>query len=290
MIELTKGIIVKKRKKVIVLVCAGLLILITFAAFFNGLVVRRYTVKTDKLNSGESFRLVLIADLHSHIYGDDQSELVSLIRKQEPDAILLVGDIADDKKPLTGVRLLLEGIREISPVYYVTGNHEFWLYSIEQTKDEFREYGVRVLENEYDHLKVDDINIVFAGVEDPDIRLFKEFSYDWAGEMEDAFLPLRSESGFKVLLAHRPELIDEYKKFDFDLVVSGHSHGGQIRIPLFVNGFYAPDQGWFPRYAGGRYKHGALTHIVSRGTSNPLFIPRVFNPPELAVIDVVGGT
>lgn len=280
----------EKRKKLIVLVCLGIFIILAFAAFYNGLTVRRYTVQTGKLNEDESFRIVLIADLHSHIYGDNQNELISMIRKQEPDAILLVGDIADDKEPLTGVRLLLEGIRGVSPVYYVTGNHEFWLYDIEQTKDKFREYGVRVLENGYEHLKVGNTDIVFAGVEDPDIRLFKEFTYDWVGEMEDAFLPLWNESGFKILLAHRPELIEEYKNFDFDLVVSGHSHGGQIRIPLFVNGFYAPDQGWFPRYAGGLYKHDTLTHIVSRGTSNPLIIPRVFNPPEVVAIDIVGST
>ena len=279
----------RKRKKLIALICIGLLIILAFAAFYNGLVVRRYTVQTDELNVGESFRVLLIADLHSHIYGNDQNELISLIRKQEPDAILLAGDIADDKEPFTGVVLLLEGIRDISPVYYVTGNHEFWLYDIEQTKDTFRKYGVRVLENEYEHLQAGNINIVFAGVEDPDIRLFEDFSYDWADEMGNAFMPLWNESGFKILLAHRPEQIEEYKKYDFDLVVSGHSHGGQIRVPLFINGLYAPDQGWFPRYAGGLYKHGTLTHIVSRGTSNPLRIPRVFNPPELVVIDIIGS-
>lgn len=279
----------RKRKKLIALICVGLLIILTFTAFYNGLVVRRYTVQTDELNVGESFRVLLIADLHSYIYGNDQNELILLIKKQEPDAILLAGDIADDKEPFTGVELLLEGIRDISPVYYVTGNHEFWLYDIEQTKDAFRKYGVRVLENEYDHLQAGNIKIVFAGVEDPDIRLFEDFSYDWAAEMGKAFLPLWNESGFKILLAHRPEQIEEYKKYDFDIVVSGHSHGGQIRVPLFINGLYAPDQGWFPRYAGGLYKHGTLTHIVSRGTSNPLRIPRVFNPPELVVIDIIGS-
>lgn len=99
---------------------------------------------------------------------------------------------------------------------------------------------------------------------------------------------MQNKPEFKILLAHRPELIEIYKKSHFDLVLSGHAHGGQVRIPFILNGLFAPDQGWFPEYVGGVYKHDSLTHIVSRGVSyNPL-LPRIFNPPEVVVIEIKG--
>lgn len=280
---------VVRKKAIITLTGIGFAIILVIAAFYNGLVVRRYTVQTDKMKQGESLRIVLLTDLHSHIYGENQSELVSLIKKQQSDVILLVGDIADDKIPFRGVRLLLEGIKGIAPAYYVTGNHEFWSFDAESIKEIIRSYGVKVLEGEYEQRMAGGTMITFAGIDDPDMEMFGRPAPDWAHELEEAFSQLKYESGFKILLSHRPERIEEYIKYDFDLVVSGHSHGGQIRIPLILNGLYAPDEGWFPKYAGGLYRHGTLTHIVSRGASNPLRIPRIFNPPEVIVIDIQGS-
>ncbi len=278
-----------RKKAIIILTSVIIMIVLVIAAFYNGLVVRRYTVETNKMNRGESLRIVLLTDLHSHIYADDQEELVSLIRKQQPEVILLVGDIVDDKIPIRGAELLLEGIQGIAPAYYVAGNHEFWSFDVEHIKEVIRSYGVRVLEGEYEQRLAEGTMITFAGIDDPDMEMFGPPETVWTNEMKDAFSQLKYESGFKILLAHRPERIEEYKKYDFDLVVSGHTHGGQIRIPLIINGLYAPDEGWFPKYAGGLYKHGTLTHIVSRGSSNPLRIPRIFNPPEVIVIDIQGS-
>lgn len=278
-----------RKKAIIILISVIIMIVLVIAAFYNGLVVRRYTVETNKMNRGESLRILLLTDLHSHIYGDDQEELVSLIRKQQPEVILLVGDIVDDKMPIRGAELLLEGIQGIAPAYYVTGNHEFWSFDVEHIKEVIRSYGVKVLEGEYEQRLAEGTMITFAGIDDPDMEMFGPPETVWTNEMKDAFSQLKCESGFKILLAHRPERIEEYKKYDFDLVVSGHTHGGQIRIPLIINGLYAPDEGWFPKYAGGLYRHETLTHIVSRGASNPLRIPRIFNPPEVIVIDIQGS-
>jgi predicted MPP superfamily phosphohydrolase len=97
----------------------------------------------------------------------------------------------------------------------------------------------------------------------------------------------RDLSLYSILLAHRPEHIDQYLNYGFDLVLSGHSHGGQWRIPFILNGLYAPDQGFFPKYAGGKYEHGSTIHIVGRGLSkNSTRIPRIFNPPELVIIEL----
>ena len=262
-------------------VLAGLCV----AAFYNGLTVKNYSVASDKLEAGESVRVVLLADLHSYIYGNGQDKLIRKIISQNPDIILLAGDIADDIVPIEGTRLLLEGISEAAPVFYVSGNHEYWSGDIKSIKELIGSYGVTVLEDEYQEIIVNGVPVIIAGLDDPDRTLFE--SIDSKKSMDEAFRELASKDHFKILAAHRPELIELYKQYSFDLVVSGHAHGGQIRIPFLLNGLAAPNQGWFPKYAGGMYEHESLTHIVSRGLSINPRLPRIFNPPEIVVIDIL---
>ena len=265
-----------------------LMVFLALAAFYHGLVLKRYQINTDKLKPDASIRIVLISDLHNQIYGEKQEPLISLIRKQKPDIIALAGDIADDQVPIMGTELFLAGIKGMAPIYYVTGNHEFWSHDIDNIKSIISKYGVSILENNYKQVRIGDSYIIIGGVDDPDIVLFDKADLDWEGGLHKAFSPLQDYPEFKVLLSHRPELIDIYLKTDFDLVLSGHSHGGQVRIPFFINGLYAPNQGWFPQYAGGMYTYDTLTHIVSRGISFNPRLPRIFNPPEVVVIDIKG--
>lgn len=279
-----------KKNKFLGLSCIGLFIIFLLLALYNGLVIKKYTIYSDKLNINESVRIVLIADLHSHIYGNNQTEIVSLIKKQKPDIIALAGDIADDQVPIEGTELFLAGIKGLAPIWYVTGNHEFWSRDIKNIKDTIRKYDVRILENSYEQVKVKNQSIIIGGIDDPDASIYEKPGFDLQREMQNAFSKLRNKPGYKILLAHRPELIKMYKEYSFDLVLSGHSHGGQIRIPFIINGLWAPNQGWFPKYAGGEYKYGSLTHIVSRGVSYNPRLPRIFNPPEVVVIDIKGST
>ncbi len=279
----------KRRNRAILAAIAGLFAFIVIAAFYDGLVVRSYSIVTGKLSPGQSVRIVLISDLHSSIYGENQRDIVSLIKEQEPDLIALAGDIADDKVPISGTELFLANIRGIAPVYYVSGNHEYWSNDIKAIKDTIRQYGVTILEHEYERITINGVPMIICGVDDPDKMMFGYWDFDWEREMHYAFGDLEYEAGYMVLLSHRPERINTYRKFSFDLVLSGHAHGGQARIPLFLNGLYAPDQGWFPKYAGGMYKHGELTHVVSRGVSYNPKLPRIFNPPEVTVIDITGN-
>lgn len=262
-----------------------IIILIAIAAFYNGLTIRHYKITTDKLNIKQSVRAVLITDLHSHIYGNNQDDLNSKIIEQKPDIILLAGDIADDVNPLEGTKLLLEGIKDIAPIFYVSGNHEYWSGDIENIKETIKSYGIIILEDEYKEIMVHDVPIIIAGVDDPEWTRYEK--KDSRKAMNENFAELADKPQFKILIAHRPEQIETYKKYPFDLVVSGHAHGGQVRIPFLLNGLLAPNQGWFPKYAGGMYKHGHLTHIVSRGVSFNPRLPRVFNPPEIVIIDIV---
>ena len=121
-------------------------------------------------------------------------------------------------------------------------------------------------------------------------KIYETPDYNQGVSMEKAFRELDGISLYKILIAHRPENIETYKKYSFDLVLSGHTHGGQIRIPGIVNGLYAPNQGIFPKYAGGFYIHGHLTHIISRGLSKKFMLPRPGNPPELVIITIESET
>lgn len=256
-------------------------------AFYHGIITTFHTVTSDKLKAGESFRLVVVTDLHSHIYGGDQTPLVKKILAQKPDAVLLAGDIYDDHAPSAGVSLLLAKLMGRVPLYYATGNHEYWTRDMETVLGLFAEYGVTVLNDRWEYATLNGVQVALAGVSDP-VRAEFDRGFDPRAAMAQGFADLPQDS-FSVLLAHRPNWIAEYKQYPFDLVVSGHNHGGQARIPFVLNGLIGPDDGFFPKYPGGLYQHGALTQIVSRGLSVNWKLPRVFNPPELVIVDVVSA-
>lgn len=275
-----------KKLKIIIIVLL-LLSALSFAAFYNSLVIKHYDIHTNKLSKNQSIRIVLIADLHSTIYGLNQSEVSQKIAKQKPDIIALSGDIADDTNPIDGTKQFLQAIKGIAPIYYVTGNHEFWSNNIQQIREVFKSYNVTILANNFEEININGVNLIIGGVDDPDVVLYEKSDMDWNKELIDSFSKLADKPQYKILLSHRPELVEIYEKTPFDLVLSGHAHGGQARIPFLLNGLYSPNQGWFPKHAGGLYRYKNLTHIVSRGLSYDRALPRIFDPPEIVVIDLL---
>lgn len=149
------------------------------------------------------------------------------------------------------------------------------------------DYGVKILSDSYEVIELNGNQVAIAGIDDPDKLEYEDIYYDQEASMETAFENLEQIAAYKILLAHRPELIEQYEKFPFDLVLSGHTHGGQFWLPFLLNGFYAPNQGFFPKYAGGLYQHQNLVHVISRGVSFNPRLPRIFNPPEIVVIDIL---
>lgn len=275
-----------KKSKYIKIAILAVISFVFICAFDNKITVSSYTLKTDMLDSGSSVVIVLISDLHSTIHGADQQPLIEKVRRQKPDLILLSGDIADDDVPIKGTQMLLSGICDIAPVYYVTGNHEYWSSDVQSIKDEIQSFGVTILSDSYEQIEINGNKIIVAGIEDPDKGRYEAPGYDQSQAMEKAFRELDRIDIYKVLIAHRPENIKSYCQYSFDLVLSGHAHGGQVRIPYLLNGLCAPNQGLFPKYAGGLYEHGSLVHIVSRGLSIDPRMPRIFNPPELVTISI----
>ena len=278
--------------KIFVSIALVLITALCVAALWRGIVVREYSVESDKV-TGE-IRAMLITDLHSSIYGKNQKKLVDKINAESPDLILLSGDIADDETPDDGTKQLLAAIGRKYPCFYVTGNHEFWRDETESLKEMIASYGVTVLSGETQIASVGSQQILIGGVDDPDglASSGDEYLYGeaitpgWNEQLDSVCRQREKESGlFSILLSHRPEKAESYRRSGFDLVVSGHAHGGQVRVPFVMNGLYAPNQGFLPDFAGGLYDLGKTQMIVSRGLCKNS-LPRVFNPPELVVINI----
>ena len=257
------------------------------AAFDIRLHIKHYEITTDQ--TAETLRIALLTDLHSCKYGKDGETLIRAIDSQQPDLILLGGDICDDVIPDDNVEALLEGISRRYPCYYVTGNHEYWSGRIDDILELFRSYHVTVLNGSSDTIKIGAQPVTVCGVTDPDAVTYAGAA-DIRSQLED-LSDTRPPECYTLLLAHRPELIGLYLQYDYDLVLSGHAHGGQWRLPGIINGLYAPDQGWFPRYAGGMYVKNDQVMIVSRGLARESTkVPRIFNRPELVIVTVKPST
>ena len=250
-----------------------------------------YSVESDAVSA--PIRIALLTDLHSCKYGENQSNLIKAVQKQNPDIVLLGGDIFDDKVPHKNAELTVKQLAEQYPCYYVTGNHEYWSREVGTILDIIKGYDVTVLSGECDTVEIKGQTINICGVDDPDVTVYLAEGVPMVEQLASAERAAKEveqavgEEVFSVLLSHRPELFEIYRNYDFDLVLSGHAHGGQWRIPGLLNGLFAPNQGLFPEYAGGRYDYAGGTMIVSRGLareSTP--VPRIFNRPELVVVDI----
>ncbi len=231
----------------------------------------------------ETTRVVLITDLHSCYYGPNQNTLIKMVEKQNPDIVILSGDIFDDKLKEKNAEITVKRLAEKYPCYYVTGNHEFWSEHVEVIKETVRNAGVTVLEGDCETIDIRGREIDICGVDDP-TRLTRD---EWTKQMKAAYSRC-DESHIKILASHRPERVSIYEQFGFDLILAGHAHAGQFRIPIINRGLFAPNQGFFPEYINGAYKlKNGSTLVVSRGLareSTPL--PRFFNHPEIVVIDI----
>ena len=270
-------------KKIIFLLLLPLLVIFFTVSSCKTISIKNYSINAP-LEKDSIIKIVLISDLHSTIFGKNQGRLIEKVRKQNPDLIILSGDILDDEVPHHGTELLLSGIKDLAPVYYVTGNHEYWSYDMPGIRELLKSYNVIILSDNYVTVNINNNDIILAGIEDPEKKRYETPDYNQNASMENAFRELDDIKLFKILIAHRPENIENYKKFSFNLILSGHTHGGQIRMPPFLNGLYAPNQGFFPKYAGGLYRHEKSAHIISRGLSVNPKLHRIFNPPELVII------
>lgn len=230
----------------------------------------------------EGLRIVQLSDLHNITFRDDNIRLISVISQAEPDVIFITGDMLDSRK--TDIQAALnvaESVVRIAPTYYVPGNHEARLREYVDFEERLEMLGVTVLRNRAVRLEGAGDTLNIAGVEDP--RFVLTYLDSGAeGDVMKAALEEMDTEGCTLLLSHRPEMFDIYAEKGIALTFSGHTHGGQIRLPL-IGGLYAPGLGFLPEYDGGLYRKGDSAMIVSRGIGNSIFPFRVNNDPEVVL-------
>lgn len=275
----------KKRTKMTIFI--SIVIALFAVVFWNQPIYRNYTLTTNKLTNG--FTIVHLSDLHSTSYGKDQKRLIKKINKVKPDLIVYTGDIVDDLVDEEAAYVLMKELATKYPSYYVDGNHEVWHPETDRLYEEISAQGVTILKNTYERVSINGEDIILAGIMDPSERRQKAKQTKVEENLDLTGLNDLDNSLYTILLTHRPEYYDLYSEYNIDLALAGHAHGGQVRIPFLVNGLYAPDQGFQPEHAGGLYNFDTYDLIVSRGLSLNPKLPRVFNPPEVVVIEVNGG-
>ena len=291
------------KKKYRFFVLAILVASVMWNVYWNSrIVVHTYThVNQSVPEAFDHLRIVQLTDLHS-VRTDKQGQLVyDTICSQNPDVICMTGDLVDsryyEKNGAEGEKRtleLMEKLVKIAPVYMVYGNHEMVLLDDPQNnalKKSLEEIGVLLINNERVRYEKETGGeaLLIGGIQDPS-TLYKDYRYAFLesnGERMEAMLDavsvdVRNEDFF-LLLSHRPEYLEMYDQYPVDLVLAGHAHGGQFRLP-FVGGIYAPGQGFMPKYTVGLYETDDLAMYVGTGIGNSIIPVRIFNPPEILTI------
>lgn len=234
----------------------------------------------------DGFRIAQVSDLHSAQFGEKNRQLLQCISQGRPDVIVLTGDIIDSRR--LDIPVALEFVREaiqIAPVYCVTGNHEARISEYAVLRDGLEEAGAVVLENEKCTIARQGASITMLGIHDPSFPadpIEGDEAAVTAGRIADLQDP---QDGYTVLLSHRPELFPVYVQAGVNLTLTGHVHGGQIRLPG-IGGLFGPDQGFFPQYDAGVYSQENTVMIVSRGVGRSMVPVRINNNPELVFVDI----
>lgn len=261
-------------------------IVLAFFFYFqnNSIVTTEYSISSGKIpRNFNDYTIVQLSDLHSKYFGTNQVHLVEKVTNIKPDLIVFTGDLVDANRynEKTSIALMEELIR-IAPVYYVTGNHEWSSGKFDSLEAKLEELGIQIMRNRAEEIVKGNDKIQLIGIDDPKV---KEHSTERATTEESIMHSIEGleDDNYRILLSHRPEMLSLYAEYEFDIVFSGHAHGGQVRIP-FIGGLVAPNQGLFPDYTSGKYNSDNTTMIVNRGLGNSIIPLRIFNRPEIIIV------
>ena len=289
----------KKHKVISVLLCILSAIIIFFAVNIIVsnciLTYNEYTVETTKIKGQTT--LVAISDSEGRSFGENNSRLAEKVKDANPEFVMILGDMVDDDTgDYSGVVNLCNTLAKDFPVYYTLGNHELSFWESEQSKylenlkNAINSTGATMLVNEMTEFTTKDGDkITVAGLKQ--FPYFEYYAPDYDNDENKLFqkyLNQENENHFSILMCHYPETyMWGLDKYNIDLMVSGHTHGGLFRIP-FVGGVYAPEQGFMPKYSKGFYSNGNANMIISAGLNNSQNIPRLFNPLDVTVVTIKG--
>lgn len=243
-----------------------------------------YTISSKKLpKEFDGFRILQLSDYHN----DTIPGLLEAVRSEEPDIIVTTGDMADDEGSYMSAVRLFRQLSEIAPSFAVSGNHEVWRSDYEDFVKASTDAGVRFLRDSTDIISCGDAQIALSGAEDPFSRDGSTMRLHAEQSIEKINI---DKSVYNILLFHRANMFDIIRDKGFDLILAGHMHGGQFRLPS-GRGLLSPKSGLgsnapvlLPKYFAGRFEFADTTMIVNRGLGNPMVIPRLFNRPEVTLI------
>ena len=285
------------RKTVYALIFLLLVMFIGYIFLYVGiytsknLVVSCYTIQADVDNT---IRIVQISDLHNSEFGTDNEELISAIREQNPDFIFMTGDMINrDEDDIHVVLNLVKELSDIAPIYYGYGNHEAsWEKTYgDSLRDGLKDNGADVLELSYVDIDYNGLPMRIGGCMNY-YRAWGMLTHN-ANDLqtsEDFADSFENTSRYKVLLNHIPTAWTDWghgNDYNVNLVFSGHYHGGIIRLPILDRGLYAPYVGLFPKYTKGIISLEKAICVQNTGLGSEHFIPRVYNPPEVLVLDIL---
>lgn len=285
----------KKRlsKKALISVCtliAVLLVLIIWTIWGNtALMVSTVTVSSNRIPTAfNGFLIAQVSDLHNAVFGENNAELLQILSECKPNIVVVTGDLVDAEH--TDIDVALDFAKEaaqIAGTYYVTGNHEGSLSQYDELKTGLESMWVVVLEDASMQLEYNGEKVTLIGLSDPSFT-FKGNMLGEVPAMVDTKLRglIGDKDDYTILLSHRPELFETYVNCGVDLVLSGHAHGGQFRLP-FIGGLVAPNQGLFPKYDAGLYTKGDTNMIVCRGLGNSIIPIRFNNRPEIVLLELI---
>ena len=279
----------KKLKITLSLTTAIVFILLSVLISENHIVVKKYNYTTD---NSDLCRIVFISDLHSRSFGEDNSKLLDKIVEQNPDLICLGGDFINDEatdEEISNFITLLTKLKEIAPTYFSFGNHDLNYINAygDNVSPLIENTGCVILEEEYVDIEINGCPIRLGGMFDYAFNQQYVPDEEWQNDTTYKFLADFTETDrIKILLCHRPDsfIYGNAALWDIDYVLSGHTHGGLWRLPL-IGGIIAPEQGIFPQYDKGEYDIGNIKLIISSGFDGYNNIPRLFNCPEITVIE-----
>ncbi len=281
-----KRISKKHRRLLLSLICIFSVLFCAYAFFQNNLlVVSHYEIEDVKIPTEfDGFTIAQISDFHNTHSRLLQEDIIEGLLEIKPDIIVLTGDFIDTRRTDTALALSYAArLLEIAPVYMSAGNHE--AATVEEYppfEKELISLGVRVLRNECEKIELGGSAINITGIDDP-VFFPGEDKYEKIAEAIDTVT--YDESIFTVTLSHRPEVFSVYVEKQQDLVLSGHAHGGQFRIPG-IGGLYIPTEGLFPTYTEGVHTLDSTKMVVSRGIGSSVFPIRINNRPELVIISL----
>lgn len=280
----------RKKKKYVLIIMLTMISIATFIfTFFSNITVMttNFTISSNRIPASfNNFKIVIISDLHNKEFNNENNTILKQVKKVKPDIIAITGDLVDSNKTDFNKALkLVNQLVKIAPSYFVTGNHEAWINTKYQELEKLLiNEGVYILNNKVLPISKANEIIKLAGVLDPDFSDRNSLAHHRILELQINNMNLTND--YTILLSHRPELFDVYVNTNIDLVLSGHAHGGQFRLP-FVGGIIAPNQGFFPKYDAGIYQENNTTMIVSRGIGNSIIPIRINNQPEIVSIKLI---